>query len=79
MKYGVAVSVICTGYVEVIADSSGEAKAIAEQMAVDGGVMFNNIEPQKTEIEAIFSSEHKAEKDDGEVNLIKAILSSEEK
>lgn len=71
MKYGVAVSVIETGYVEVIADSPGEAKEIAEQMALNGNVIFNNIEPHEIRIEAFFSSGHEPDKNDGDENLIK--------
>lgn len=41
MKYGVAVSIIETGYVEVDADCEEEAKQVAGEAALDGRVLFH--------------------------------------
>lgn len=39
MKYGIAVRIVETGYVEIEADCEAEAKAMAEDAALDGRVL----------------------------------------
>ncbi len=39
MKYGIAVCIVKTGYVEIEADCEAEAKAMAEDAALDGRVL----------------------------------------
>lgn len=51
MKFGVAVSIVETGYVEVEADSESEAKALAGEAALDGRVLFHDAEVTDTTIE----------------------------
>ena len=51
MRFGVAVSIVKTGYVEVEADSESEAKALAGEAALDGRVLFHDAEVTDTTIE----------------------------
>ena len=39
MKYGIAVRIVETGYIEIEADCEAEAKAMAEDAALDGRVL----------------------------------------
>ncbi len=54
MKYGVAVTVQETGYVEVEADCESEAKAVAEGMVAEGFVLFHETEVIESKIESRF-------------------------
>ena len=55
MKYGVAVSIIETGYVEVDADCEEEAKQVAGEAALDGRVLFHEVEVHETKVESVWA------------------------
>ena len=51
MKYGIAVRIVETGYVEIEADCEAEAKAMAEDAALDGRVLFHEAEVESVGME----------------------------
>ena len=55
MKYGVAVSIIETGYVEVDADCEEEAKQVAGEAALDGRVLFHEAEVHEAKVESVWA------------------------
>lgn len=59
MKYGIAVRVVETGYVEIEADCEAEAKAMAEGAALDGRVLFHEAEVENVEVESVFCPEQR--------------------
>ncbi len=54
MKYGVEVTIVQHGYVEVEAECESEAKANAEAMATSGDILFHEIEVTETKITGYF-------------------------
>lgn len=54
MKYGVAVSVMQTGYVEVDADSEPEAKEKAEEAVTEERILYHETEVKECKIEGCF-------------------------
>lgn len=54
MKYGIAVRIVKTGYVEIEADCEAEAKAMAEDAALDGRVLFHEAEVESVKVESVF-------------------------
>ena len=54
MKYGVAVTVKQTGYVEVEADCDAEAQAKVEEAVSEDRVLFHKIEVTECKIEGYF-------------------------
>ena len=59
MKYGIAVRIVETGYVEIEADCEAEAKAMAEDAALDGRVLFHEAEAESVKVESVFCPEHR--------------------
>lgn len=59
MKYGIAVRIMETGYVEIEAGCEAEAKAMAEDAALDGRVLFHEAEVENVEVESVFCPEQK--------------------
>ena len=59
MKYGIAVRIVETGYVEIEADCEAEAKAMAEDAAPDGRVLFHEAEVESVKIESVFCLEQR--------------------
>ena len=59
MKYGIAVCIVETGYVEIDADCEAEAKAMAEDAALDGRVLFHEVEVESVKIESVFCPEQR--------------------
>ena len=59
MKYGIAVRIVDTGYVEIEAGCEAEAKAMAEDAALDGRVLFHEAEVESVNIESVFCSEQR--------------------
>lgn len=59
MKYGIAVRIVKTGYVEIEADCEAEAKAMAEDAALDGCVLFHEAEVESVKIESVFCPEQR--------------------
>lgn len=61
MKYGIAVRIVETGYVEIEADceAEAEAKAMAEDAALDGRVLFDEAEVESVKIESVFCPEQR--------------------
>lgn len=59
MKYGIAVRIVETGYVEIGADCEAEAKAMAEDAALDGRVLFHEAEVESVKIESVFCPEQR--------------------
>lgn len=53
MKYGIAVRIVETGYVEIEADCEAEAKAMAEDAALDGRVLFHEVEVESVKVESV--------------------------
>ena len=54
MKYGIAVRIVKTGYVEIEAGCEAEAKAMAEDAALDGRVLFHEAEVESVKVESVF-------------------------
>ena len=48
-----------TGYVEIEAGCEAEAKAMAEDAALDGRVLFHEAEVESVNIESVFCSEQR--------------------
>ncbi len=59
MKYGIAVRIVETGYVEIEADCEAEAKAMAEDAALDGRVLFHEAEVESVKVECAFCPEQR--------------------
>lgn len=59
MKYGIAVRIMETGYVEIEADCEAEAKAMAEDAALDGRVLFHEVEVESVKVESVRCSEQR--------------------
>lgn len=59
MKYGIAVCIVKTGYVEIEADCEAEAKAMAEDAALDGRVLFHEAEVESVKVESVCCSEQR--------------------
>ena len=59
MKYGIAVCIVETGYVEIDAGCEAEAKAMAEDAALDGRVLFHEVEVESVKIESVFCPEQR--------------------
>ena len=59
MQYGIAVRIVKTGYVEIEADSEAEAKAMAEDAALDGRVLFHEAEVESVKVECAFCPEQR--------------------
>ena len=59
MKYGIAVRIVETGYVEIEADCEAEAKAMAEDAALDGRVHFHEAEVESVKVECAFCPEQR--------------------
>lgn len=59
MKYGIAVRIVKTGYVEIEADCEAEAKATAEDAALDGRVLFHEAEVESVKVESVCCSEQR--------------------
>ena len=53
MKYGIAVRIVETGYVEIEAECEAEAKAIAEGDAMEGLVLFHDVQVLDSAVESI--------------------------
>ncbi len=49
MKYGVAVTIVQTGYIEVEADCEAEAKAKAEEAVSEDRVLYHETEVKECE------------------------------
>ena len=59
MKYGIAVRIVETGYVEIEAGCEAEAKAMAEDAALDGRVHFHEAEVESVKVESVFCPEQR--------------------
>ena len=59
MKYGIAVRIVETGYVEIEADCEAEAKAMAEDAALDGRVLCHVAEVESVKVESVCCSEQR--------------------
>lgn len=59
MKYGIAVRIVETGYVEIEAGCEAEAKAMAEDAALDGRVLFHEAEVESAKVESVCCSEQR--------------------
>lgn len=59
MKYGIAVRIMETGYVEIEADCEAEAKAMTEDAALDGRVLFHEAEVESVKVESVCCSEQR--------------------
>lgn len=59
MKYGIAVRIVKTGYVEIEADCEAEAKAMAEDAALEGRVLFHEAEVESVNIESVIFPEQR--------------------
>ena len=59
MKYGIAVRIVEPGYIEIEADCEVEAKAMAEDAALDGRVLFHEAEVESVKVESVFCPEHR--------------------
>ena len=59
MKYGIAVRIMETGYIEIEADCEAEAKAMAEDAALDGRVLFHEAEVESVKVECAFCPEQR--------------------
>ncbi len=59
MKYGIAVRIVETGYVEIEAVCEAEAKAMAEDAALDGRVLFHEAEVESVKVESVCCSEQR--------------------
>lgn len=54
MKYGVTVTVVQIGYIEVAANSETEAKAKAEEAVSEDKILFHETEVKECKIEGYF-------------------------
>ena len=54
MKYGVTVTIVETGYVEVDADCEAEAKAKATEAVSEDRVLYHETEVKECKIEGYF-------------------------
>ena len=54
MKYGVAVTIIQTGYIEVEADCESEAKAKAKEAVSEDRILYHETEVKECKIEGYF-------------------------
>ncbi len=54
MKYGVAVTIVQTGYIEVEADCKGEATAKAKEAVSEDRVLYHETEVTDCKIEGCF-------------------------
>ena len=54
MKYGVTVTVVQIGYIEVAANSEAEAKAKAEEAVSEDKILFHKTEVKECKIEGYF-------------------------
>ena len=59
MKYGIAVRIVEMGYIEIEADCEAEAKAMAEDAALDGRVLFHEAEVESVKVECAFCPEQR--------------------
>ena len=59
MKYGIAVRIVETGYVEIEAGCEAEAKAMAEDAALDGRVLCHEAEVESVKVESVCCSEQR--------------------
>ena len=59
MKYGIAVRIVKTGYVEIKAGCEAEAKAMAEDAALDGRVLCHEAEVESVKVESVFCPEQR--------------------
>ena len=59
MKYGIAVRIVETGYIEIEADCEAEATALAEDAVLDGRVLFHEAEVESVKIESVFCPEQR--------------------
>ena len=59
MKYGIAVRIVETGYVEIEAGCEAEAKAMAEDAALDGRVLFHEAEVESVKVESMCCPEQR--------------------
>lgn len=59
MKYGIAVRIVETGYVEIEAGCEAEVKAMAEDAALDGRVLFDEAEVESVKVESVFCPEQR--------------------
>ena len=59
MKYGIAVRIVETGYIEIEADCEAEAKAMAEDAALDGRVLCHEAEVESMKVESLCCSEQR--------------------
>lgn len=57
MKYGIAVRIVETGYVEIEAGCEAEAKAMAEDAALDGRVLFHEAEVESVKVESVIKGD----------------------
>ena len=57
MKYGIAVRIMETGYIEIEADCEAEAKAMAEDAALDGRVLFDEAEVESVKVESVIKGD----------------------
>ena len=56
---GIAVRIVETGYVEIEADCEAEAKAMAEDAALDGRVLCHEAEVESVKVESVCCSEQR--------------------
>jgi hypothetical protein len=54
MKYGITVSIMQTGYIEVEADCESEAKAKAEEAVSEDRILYHETEVKECKIEGYF-------------------------
>jgi hypothetical protein len=54
MKYGVAVTIVQTGYIEVEADCEEEAKAKASEAVLEERILYHDTEVKACKIEGYF-------------------------
>ena len=59
MKYGIAVRIVETGYIGIEADCEAEAKAMAEDAALDGRVLCHEAEVESMKVESVCCSEQR--------------------
>lgn len=59
MKYGIAVRIVETGYIEIEADCEAEVKAMAEDAALDSRVLFHEAEVESVKVESVCCSEQR--------------------
>lgn len=51
MKYGVAVTIVQIGYIEIEADSESEAKAKTEETVMEERILYHETEVKECKIE----------------------------